>query len=676
MRTGKKLTQKETMIDMKTGKIKHFTAIKAPLLDDDAKTIGLVITMSDITSQKEVSWKKNARILEYLEIVTPLIQLPIYWEDLDNVILGGNETVVKGIGALSKEELVGKTAYDLYPKEMAEHIIQHNELVMRTGKIMSQEEAIEDIATGAIKYFLAFKSPICDDNGNIIGIVGTSIDITAEKETERLKIENAVHRNLVQEQEKFVKIANQVAHDIRSPLASLLMIVKSCAEIPEADRIALREAVIGIGDIANHLLNQYQKKEPDSGMEERQAILVSANLLQLLTEKKYQYQNVSIKFDHDFSQNSHFAFIKIIPSAFKRMMSNLIDNAMDSFNQNKGKINLKLDADDERVRIVIQDNGKGMPAEIVNKIMNNIAVTSGKKSGHGIGLTQVRETLQHNQGEMSIDSKPEKGTKIVLTFPKIETPYWIAEEIILGKQDIVVILDDDTSIHRAWDSHFEPIFKEAAALELHHFTMGTEALQFIENLPENQKRNVFLLTDYELLKQELNGLQVIAKSGVKRSILVTSHYAQQIIQNQAAKTGTKILPKQLASEIPIKISEVVEEGEKKATVLKSVDLVVVDDDKTFVQNLLKFISPGRTVDKYYDPYHFLENLSQYAKDTKIFLDNNFIKTDLRGLDMAKNLHEQGFTRLYILSGEVLDKTQIPDYVTVIRKDDLDTLQKI
>ncbi len=184
-----------------------------------------------------------------------------------------------------------------------------------------------------------------------------------------------------------------------------------------------------------------------------------------------------------------------------------------------------------------------------------------------------------------------------------------------------------------------------------------------------------MLTDYELLKQELNGLHVVAKSGIKRSILVTSHYAHQIVQNQAAKTGTKILPKQLASEIPIKISEAAE-PEKQGTVLQSVDLILVDDDEKFVQNLVMFVFTGQTVDKYYDPYHFLENVSKYAKDTRICLDNNFAAADLRGLDIAKKLHEQGFTRLYILSGEVFEKNQIPDYVTVIRKDDIEGLQKI
>ncbi|HEX4045759.1 MAG TPA: PAS domain-containing sensor histidine kinase, partial [Gammaproteobacteria bacterium] len=352
----------------------------------------------------------NLKILEDLAKIASIIPAPIYWEDVDSVILGANEYVLEATGLKALNDYVGKTLYELYPKEMADHIKQHNEEVMRTGKVLSQEETITD-TTGQIKHYAAVKAPLRDDTGTIIGVVGTSIEITAQKEIERvkreqeverlrlekeaehLKMESEVHKKLTQEQEKFIKLANQVAHDIRSPLASLLMIVKSCTEIPETDRIALREAAISIGDIANHLLNQYQKKDTDSPSETevRQPILISAVLLQLLTDKKYQYQNLPIKFDHNFIQSAYFAFINIEPSAFKRMISNLINNAVDSFDGNKGKVELKLEATNEWVNVSINDNGKGMAAELMNKILSNVAVTAGKKTGYGIGLTQVRE---------------------------------------------------------------------------------------------------------------------------------------------------------------------------------------------------------------------------------------------------------------------------------------------
>lgn len=620
---------------------------------------------------------KKAQILEDLERVSAILPAPIYWEDVNSTILGANEHVFKASGAFTRDAYVGKSLYELYPKNIADHIKLHNEEVMRKGEVLSQEEAIEDISTGQIKYFMAVKGPLRDDDGNIIGIVGTSVDITAKKEAEHLRLENEIHKQSLKDQENFLKLANQVAHDIRSPLASLLMIVKSCTEIPEAERIALREAAISIGDIANNLLNQYKTRNtnPISDVEDRQSILISATLLQLMTEKKYEYQNTSIKLDHDISQSGHFAFIKIDVSAFKRMMSNLINNAVEACENEHGKILVTLDATDEWVSISIKDNGKGMSTSLINKIKNHIAVTEGKKSGNGIGLSQVQETLQCNHGTLAIDSHPGKGTTMTVTFPRIRPPHWIAEEIKLGFDDIVVILDDDSSIHGAWNAHFESILKQAPNIQLKHFLLAKEALLFFKGLTEEEKSKIFFLADYELLKQELNGLDVIEESKIQRAILVTSHYFNPMIMAQAAKNGTRILPKQLASEILIKLDAAFSIS-PPANMLKKVDLVLVDDDKAFLRNLVGFVLDDLEVDCYYDPKNFLNHVSVYPKDTKILLDNQFETGSMSGLHLAQKLHEQGYTRLFLLSGREFKKDEVPHYLTIIRKDDIESIRRI
>jgi PAS domain S-box-containing protein len=487
--------------------------------------------------------------------------------------------------------------------------------------------------------------------------------VNAQKETEHLRLVNEKQKALLAQEEKFSKIANQVAHDIRSPVSSLLMIVQSCTHIPESERIALREAAIGIGDIANHLLHQYKHKQKDSDEmiehEDRQPILVSTLLMEALTIKKYQYEKESIHFDCDFKPNTQFAFIKIQASAFKRMLSNLMNNAADAFENQTGTVHLHLEVDNEWVKISIQDTGKGMSAELIDKILHKKAVTEGKKSGHGLGFVQVWETLDHNQGELYIVSKSGAGTTITITFPKIAAPHWIAEEIVLKPKDTVVILDDDSSIHGAWRARFETLYNENSELTLKHFQVGSEALAFIEALAPVEKEHIFLLSDYELLKQEFNGLDIIAKSGLQRSILVTSHYADPEVQAKAAITNTKILPKQLASEIIIKMNETDEAEAEK------VHAVIVDDNKAFVRSLQAYGFGDKITETYHNPEHFLKEVAKYPKDMKIFLDNNYNCSDLTGIDVAKKLHELGYTRLYILSGEAF--LEAPSYVTVVVK---------
>lgn len=330
----------------------------------------------------------------------------------------------------------------------------------------------------------------------------------------------------------------------------------------------------------------------------------------------------------------------------------------------------------EWVRIKIQDSGKGMSPELMNKIMSKTAVTEGKKTGHGLGLMQVWETLEHNQGEMQMASQLGQGSSILLTFPRIKAPYWIAEEILLNPNDTIIILDDDNSIHGAWRARFEEMVDKDRPIQRQHFKHGKEALEFIQSLGENEKASIFLLSDYELLNQEFNGLQIIEQSGIKRSILVTSHYADPLIQAQAAKTGSKILPKQLASEVLIRISAIDKRRVEEESTQK-VDAILVDDDKTFVSTLILFaFDEDQRVEQYHNPEHFLKNVGQYPKDTKIYLDNNYSSSELKGLAVAQVLHEQGYTHLYLLSGATFKEGEVPSYLSVIPKHDIERLRNL
>ncbi len=622
---------------------------------------------------------KRDKIFEELDRIAPLMPIPIYWLDMNYIILGGNDLCLEAIGSSGtsiKEVLIGKTYYDYYPKEIAYKLTDIVRLVLKNNTPIKIEEKIVDVATGKFRYYETVRAPLFGNKGDVVGTICTAIEITDRKEAENLRVESEKHKAIEKQQEKFTKIANQVAHDIRSPLASLLMIVKDCSQLPEANRIALREAAISIGDIANHLLHQYQKKETaeNAEFEDRHAILVSTVLLETLSAKKYQYEKLDVKFNCHFEPNTHFAFIKTQPSAFKRMLSNLINNSVDALDGQVGKVDLQLEADNEWVKIIIQDMGKGMSPELIGKIMRKIAVTEGKKSGHGIGLTQVWETLERNQGEMHITSELGKGTTITLTFPRVTASHWIAEQIVLRGNDTVIILDDDTSIHGAWRARFEGILNEHKSIQLKHFEQGQEALDFIQAVAPTEKDSIFLLSDYELLAQELNGLHIISQSKIKRSMLVTSHYADSLIQAQAAKIGTQILPKQLASEILIKITGIDEQSTENVEAEK-IDAVIVDDDRTFVNMLVLHIFSTQNTEEYRDPENFLNNVDKYPKDVKIFLDNHYATSDLKGLDVAKELHARGYQHLYLLSGEAFGTGDIPSYLTVIGKSDIERIKK-
>lgn len=642
------------------------------------------MAMTTLAAMSQVPEKFSAtEIKNFYEGILAKLPCIVFWKDKDFKYVFCNEmTAVDLLTLSSPDEIVGKTDFDFgLELETAKWVRQTDEEILRTGQPLLNIEMTVKMRDERIVHLSVNRMPLFDSAGEVIGIIGVSVDITDQKEAEILKLDNERQKVELQEQEKFRKLAGQVAHDIRSPLASLGMIVKICQAIPENERVALREAANNIGDIANNLLNNYRKNEadqdPTSTIEKHESVLVSPLLLQIITDKKYQYQNRSIKLDHHFSQTGSFAWIKIEPTAFKRMLSNVINNSVDAFDQKEGKITLFLDADDNYVHITVEDNGKGMTTELVQKILSRTPVTEGKKNGHGIGLTQVHETLENNQGQLSINSQIDQGTKFVLTFPRTQSLNWIAETLQLNDDDTVVILDDDTSIHMAWDIRFEVILKKFPHLKIKHFEQGQEAIDFINDHTPNKKQKIFLLADYELLKQDLNGLEVIKKTDISRSILVTSHYANKEVQQSAAQTNTKILPKQLASDIPIEIRKTTpnENIPIVGNEIKEVDVIFVDDDQRLLDSFT-FFAFNKEVDTYQDPKHFLDNIHRYPKNTKIMLDNHFANFDRKGIQIAEQLHALGFTQLYLLSGESFSGSQIPHYLTAIMKTDLDKVEAI
>ncbi|MBU0744301.1 MAG: PAS domain-containing protein [Gammaproteobacteria bacterium] len=135
-------------------------------------TCGLVVFLT-------IMYRKNIRCCSDIILEDILEQLPghIYWKDKNGVCLGCNRSNWSDFGLNSLEEFVGKTDHDLFPKEQADKILEADQEVMRTGEVKVCEEEL----TGLKKaLYLSHKMPLKDRNGNIIGILGTSIDITPE----------------------------------------------------------------------------------------------------------------------------------------------------------------------------------------------------------------------------------------------------------------------------------------------------------------------------------------------------------------------------------------------------------------------------------------------------------------------------------------------------------------
>ncbi|MDR0555736.1 MAG: PAS domain-containing protein [Holosporaceae bacterium] len=586
-------------------------------------------------------------------------QLPghVYWLNRDNVYLGCNNLQAKRYGLKSTHDVIGKTNKELYPPKDADIIEKNNIKVMETGKAFEGEEnSIEGFS------YLTHKTPIYDAGGKIAGLLGISIDITDRKRAEDLAIQNKI-------QTKFGQLAKQVCHDIRTPLQTLSMVLKVGAKnLPEKEYIALRDSVNSIKKIVQVFLEYSPEKE---SFINHQHILVSQTLKEIIDQKEIQYIDKSVKFQYSFDESIRFTFIFGNAGNFERMISNIVNNSVEALEEEEGVVELGFSVDDDRVKITIKDNGKGMPQETVEKLMRNESVSSTKEGGYGIGTRQIQDALKEFNGTQFIESTQNVGTKIMLTIPKSSKSKWAIEQIDLRKGCVVVILDDDVLVHNKWRDRLE---KYTPDISLKFFEKAQETIDFINS--HEKREDIILLLDYELRNQELNGLEVIQKSDIKKSqiVLVSSIYDRKEIQDKAVESEIKILPKAFIEDVSIVFSRVRDDK----SLLEKVNVVVLDNEKffaNFISDILR--SNGLVVDTYYDPQSLMENLSKYSVDTKIITDNCF-EGGVSGCVLAHQLFEKGFKNLCVFTGLIQENMyfKYPEGTKFIEKGDNDSEMRV
>jgi PAS domain S-box-containing protein len=478
---------------------------------------------------------------EFLSNIISKMPGHVYWLNNKGIYMGCNDIQAKNLGLSSRNEIVGKTVFDLLSLKEAKKHNNINKLVMEKEEVYSGEEAS---MYNGFRTYLSYKTPLINNAEKNIGLLGISVDITDRKRAEELELK-------IKLQEKTKTLA-EVAHDIRSPLASLSMLTEYFPNVSEKERVLLRNIAAKIEGIANRLLEKYQENNNANFITDEtseQYIGVHLGLWDILSNKKYQYKETEITFNYFPNPLYKFAFIKGDFSDFYRMISNLINNSVEAMEGKYGIIDIDFSVKEGKVEIRIKDNGKGMPKDITYKIMNDIEVASTKQKGYGIGIKQIKSTLKAMNAKMLINSIENTGTEITLIFPESKAPEWFTDKIVLHKGDILVVLDDDTSIYNVWQNRFHNYLKD---IKIKYFTKGLETIDFINSIQEKDK--IFLLADYELRNQEINGVDVIEKCNVQeRSAVVTNAYISKIKDLNEKCKFIKILPKAYINDISLTV---------------------------------------------------------------------------------------------------------------------------
>ena len=182
--------------DIRDGMVFHH--IYYPVQGKTGAVTGVAIFAQDITDRKTAE-EAIRQSRAQLQTIIDNVQAVVFMKDLDCRHLLVNKYYEEAAG-VKKEDVLGKTDFEIFPKEVANQIVSVDRKVMSSAKMRTFEEKVPH-PDGTLRHYLTTKVPLFNAEGNVYGMCGLGTDITEHKH-----MEEDLKRN-VEELEQFSKLA-------------------------------------------------------------------------------------------------------------------------------------------------------------------------------------------------------------------------------------------------------------------------------------------------------------------------------------------------------------------------------------------------------------------------------------------------------------------------------------
>ncbi|MCK4869479.1 MAG: PAS domain-containing sensor histidine kinase [Gammaproteobacteria bacterium] len=365
----------------------------------------------------------------------------VYWKNRNGVIIGCNIAQAQSLGFKSQDDVIGKTDYDITTKEKADAIRKIDLQVMKTGKMQTTEETFTTKDNKELSY-LSKKEPLRDCNGEVIGILGISFDITDRKSLEQKLHDSKIQSHLKDERIRAMKtIAASIAHELRTPLLAINNYADAQTFLDKliAGYKAAHNADLDIPSISpSHLdviKDSFKEIQKEAEYSNSVINLLLTNLRELeFAQKGTETCSINECIDdvikrYHFTDQKDASLVKRtnnINFTFKgksllisHILFNLIRNALHFIAKaDKGEISICTKRGKQFNELHFKDTGAGISAEDLPHIFDHFF--SKRKNGTGIGLSFCNMVMQNLGGEIRCFSKEGEYTEFVLYFPKIQ----------------------------------------------------------------------------------------------------------------------------------------------------------------------------------------------------------------------------------------------------------------
>lgn len=218
-----------------------------------------------------------------------------------------------------------------------------------------------------------------------------------------------------------VQLAREVAHNIKSPVTALEMMLPMLSFAPSKMQSVLRSSVSEIKGLTERLRTQADSLTgKTSQFDGKLELLFLPTFLEGVVASKSQELSGK-KFDVSLINKSGSASAFIMANALelKSILSNLVNNAAESYSGVSGKIEIILESNNDAVLISVKDYGVGIPKNYL-ELLGNEQITFKGSGERGLGLVHAKKTILNWHGSLQIESELGKGTKIFIHLPKFK----------------------------------------------------------------------------------------------------------------------------------------------------------------------------------------------------------------------------------------------------------------
>ncbi len=395
---------------------------------EDGTPSYMVGIWQDIT-ERNLSEKALQEQFHLLQVLIDAIPTPVFYKDTTGLYIGCNKAFQEYIGR-EKEQIVGKSVYDMAPKELAEAYHKMDLALFAEQRVQRYESSVM-YADGTKHEVLFNKAPFNKKDGSLGGLVGVIFDITerqrAAEEVRKLNDELELKvqertKQLLDAQEELVRkeklavlgqVAGSVGHELRNPLGvmnnAVYFLQTVLTDADETTREYLEIIKNEIADaerIVSDLLDAVRSKPPQP--EEVNIRELIDNTLRKLTVPS----SITVELDIPATLPPLWVDVMQIQQVFRNLISNAVEAMPDG-----GTLTISVieNRQEGTVTVSVQDSGVGMTPEQQNHLFQPLFTT--KARGIGLGLVVVQNLTQANGGSVEVQSEPGKGTLFTITLP-------------------------------------------------------------------------------------------------------------------------------------------------------------------------------------------------------------------------------------------------------------------